>query len=134
MNKNLHIVPNDFCKCYLREALDTLSVNDDILVSDCAFQYEALCRDFSENELLLRSNRLKSLFGPFADKFYYYKNMKTVLDYSFEQYDKIVVWHGNISNELLNLYFLCKVVDKDIYCANTILLKDRFSHLPKIHF
>ena len=134
MSKNLHIIPGVYTKYHLEEMFKNRNINDNILVFDSGMQNGALYSDFNENELYLRSENLKPIFEPFTEQFDFYKNIKPVLNYNYDKYDKITIWHGNTANELLNLYFLCKLIDRPIYTADVLLLKNKFPHLPQNPF
>ena len=127
MNKELHITHSLSSRGTLKEALKKRSINADVIAVCSMFEYAPIPHDFKETSLRYRSLKIEEITG--FDKSEYCDGINWFINFDFSSYEKIVIWHGNSVDERLSLYLSCRLINRNLYSANIMMLKDKFSHL-----
>ena len=91
----------------LRMALEKLNIDDEIIYNPLGLSDHYLPKDFSDRELCFA---LAS-----CDQIELFDELKKFIYTDFSNYDKVVVWHGWSSDELLFLYLMSVLVEENLY-------------------
>lgn len=125
--KILHIVQGYSARGTFRRFLKETNKAEEVLAFPTDFKHGAIFKDFSDDELQKRFLYLKTLYKD-CDELTY-ETIHNFVNHDFNQYEKIVVWHGNNVDEWLLLYMMCALIKKDIYEVDVEELKSHFSRL-----
>lgn len=132
MANTLHIVHGLSAKGTLKLYFEQTNINEDIFALEIVLKYG----HFSNDELKYHPKFDRELFLNYNDFEHYTKcdNLTEFIDYNFDEYEKIVVWHGNNVEDLLMLYLSCSLIKGKLYDVDISEIKYLFPHLTQVPF
>ncbi|MFI3314072.1 MAG: DUF3658 domain-containing protein [Rikenellaceae bacterium] len=107
--KNIHIVSSSTSKKCLSHCLETCNFDDDIVALEAAFNYGAIFKDFSAEQIEKRNDFLNALYPNRSI------DISTYFNFDFSSYDKIIVWYGDSVDDIILLSMVCAQFDREIY-------------------
>ena len=103
-SKNLHVAPCLTASGVIKMAMPDRG-SEEVIYLPVDLSCSPLPKDYSDRELfktVLWHNRMES-----------YDRLTEFINFDFSKYDKIIVWHGDVSWELLFLYLMCDITDHE---------------------
>lgn len=102
--RTIHITPGISAYYTISKALPQDSY-DDIIYCPVDLSVSPLPNDYSDRELFKTIAHSKNVLM--------FDKLKAFIHYDFSKYDRVVVWHGDISFEMLILYLLSDLVEEN---------------------
>lgn len=104
--KTLHVFAGTASSSAVKHAIPESEMQScDFLSLPVSFSSSPLPKDFSDDEIL------KSVIK--HGSYERYKEFKRFVNYNFNKYERIIVWHGDIAHDQLFMLFMCKLVPCD---------------------
>lgn len=110
--KTIHVVCESPNRKTLKDAFSKMGISDKIIYLPIGFSINYIPKDFSDKELCF------SAFSSCIRQFDFqslYEELRKFVDTDFTKYDKVVVWHGWDADDLLLLYLMSVLVEKNLY-------------------
>lgn len=111
MKKELHIVASSCVTSVVKQSL----TEEETQYSDVTYFPVDLCchplpKDYSDLELA------RTFFSSRSQEFDRFVELLDFVHHDYSKYDKVIIWHGDITFELLFLYMMCDLVSsKNLY-------------------
>ena len=129
MKKTLHIISGHSAEGAIKECFKKHEIDDSIFMVNAAFQYAPLFT----NETTL--NRRKEVLNNFFNITDYYGagydytiEIRNFINYNFNEYERVVIWHGDDVDERILLYLTCSLVKTELYEVDITYIKQHLSN------